>query len=131
MNNEGIGRQLVPHSCARTTTFQIHEKPPGLTLPIRRQVLHLHFEMIQHGSSHSRISAVREVPPTAPRSTARLALPPGSRYVSVSAPPRRHVRQQGLRQARRRVGRDALRLRSEEHTSELQSLITISYAVFC
>src|SRR3546814_4452216 len=32
----------------------------------------------------------------------------------------------------RRVGADvALRLRSEEHTSELQSLMRISYAVFC
>src|SRR3546814_5811868 len=28
-------------------------------------------------------------------------------------------------------GRDRLRLRSEEHTSELQSLMRISYAVFC
>src|SRR3546814_5496886 len=28
-------------------------------------------------------------------------------------------------------GRDGARLRSEEHTSELQSLMRISYAVFC
>src|SRR3546814_8927671 len=28
-------------------------------------------------------------------------------------------------------GRPACRLRSEEHTSELQSLMSISYAVFC
>src|SRR3546814_3853584 len=46
---------------------------------------------------------------------------------------------QGRRQAYfRRIGRrqsdfpcDALRRRSEEHTSELQSLMRISYAVFC
>src|SRR3546814_4168601 len=30
-----------------------------------------------------------------------------------------------------RTGRGAFRLRSEEHTSELQSLMRISYAVFC
>src|SRR3546814_2164338 len=30
-----------------------------------------------------------------------------------------------------KVGRRAIRLRSEEHTSELQSLMRISYAVFC
>src|SRR3546814_7594981 len=29
------------------------------------------------------------------------------------------------------IGRDLLDLRSEEHTSELQSLMRISYAVFC
>src|SRR3546814_7767769 len=31
----------------------------------------------------------------------------------------------------RRAGDPAARLRSEEHTSELQSLMRISYAVFC
>src|SRR3546814_4821331 len=31
----------------------------------------------------------------------------------------------------RRLFRDGLRARSEEHTSELQSLMRISYAVFC
>src|SRR3546814_8598341 len=31
----------------------------------------------------------------------------------------------------RYTGRDGLRFRSEEHTSELQSLMRISYAVFC
>src|SRR3546814_5544784 len=40
----------------------------------------------------------------------------------------------GLRQAAARPGPDGRRgecLRSEEHTSELQSLMRISYAVFC
>src|SRR3546814_2921478 len=32
---------------------------------------------------------------------------------------------------RRKAGRDAIAIRSEEHTSELQSLMRISYAVFC
>src|SRR3546814_6195639 len=41
-----------------------------------------------------------------------------------------------IRRGRLQVGRDARdalggRLRSEEHTSELQSLMRISYAVFC
>src|SRR3546814_8030711 len=32
---------------------------------------------------------------------------------------------------KRRAGREAGKARSEEHTSELQSLMRISYAVFC
>src|SRR3546814_10279827 len=32
---------------------------------------------------------------------------------------------------RRQLGEDVVALRSEEHTSELQSLMRISYAVFC
>src|SRR3546814_10477424 len=37
----------------------------------------------------------------------------------------------GRRPAAARDGRTARRARSEEHTSELQSLMRISYAVFC
>src|SRR3546814_8164452 len=36
-----------------------------------------------------------------------------------------------LRRPARRMGRQATSHRSEEHTSELQSLMRISYAVFC
>src|SRR3546814_7458790 len=36
-----------------------------------------------------------------------------------------------LRLARDFIGRDATQTRSEEHTSDLQSLLRISYAVFC
>src|SRR3546814_10243973 len=49
--------------------------------------------------------------------------------------PRLHQRAEAL--ARRALGRDiekvefAVAIRSEEHTSELQSLMRISYAVFC
>src|SRR3546814_1674682 len=39
--------------------------------------------------------------------------------------------QPGLRARRAHAGHDARLLRSEEHTSELQSLMRISYAVFC
>src|SRR3546814_4798544 len=46
---------------------------------------------------------------------------------------RRHVdlNQAGGCRSRRPAIGDAERLRSEEHTSELQSLMRISYAVFC
>src|SRR3546814_3594379 len=47
--------------------------------------------------------------------------PPGANRARVSAP----ASAPGRRSARR------VRERSEEHTSELQSLIRISYAVFC
>src|SRR3546814_2702581 len=39
--------------------------------------------------------------------------------------------EQPLRIARRRQGAQPVEPRSEEHTSELQSLMRISYAVFC
>src|SRR3546814_2972030 len=42
------------------------------------------------------------------------------------------VETEGVRRARQRAGTADLKiLRSEEHTSELQSLMRISYAVFC
>src|SRR3546814_9974242 len=37
----------------------------------------------------------------------------------------------GMRRGDEKLGDDILVLRSEEHTSELQSLMRISYAVFC
>src|SRR3546814_13899889 len=74
-----------------------------------------------------------------PRSTRTDTLFP---YTTLFRSARRHPRQQrrlreGLRlpaggALRRRRARAHLRgLRSEEHTSELQSLMRISYAVFC
>src|SRR3546814_2177717 len=95
-----------------------------------------------------------------PRGGARLSVsihPPG-RHIEQPPPPLRrcrgHLPLQGLSQGRRRTaaGHDPRRrrvhpplppprpasripphppLRSEEHTSELQSLMRISYAVFC
>src|SRR3546814_5249618 len=44
---------------------------------------------------------------------------------------RRAVRDQGRAQRIRRLHRPRPRTRSDEHTSELQSLMRISYAVFC
>src|SRR3546814_7416587 len=43
--------------------------------------------------------------------------------------PEKHHRHQELRHIH--AGTDRTRVRSEEHTSELQSLMRISYAVFC
>src|SRR3546814_2895691 len=47
------------------------------------------------------------------------------------AQPRRHRRHGLLRPARAPLRYPIIILRSEEHTSELQSLMRISYAVFC
>src|SRR3546814_6547446 len=51
------------------------------------------------------------------------------RFAQVGAPPRRcrAWRVDGIAEHRVEIGRS----RSEEHTSELQSLMRISYAVFC
>src|SRR3546814_9333505 len=54
---------------------------------------------------------------------AQARWPPGVRLELRLHPPARQV---GLA-----LAPQALRLRSEEHTSELQSLMRISYAVFC
>src|SRR3546814_6461609 len=42
-----------------------------------------------------------------------------------------HLQAAGQLHARQRAVRPLRRVRSEEHTSELQSLMRISYAVFC
>src|SRR3546814_3984286 len=54
--------------------------------------------------------------------------PGGFGYIPQRCPPKRHPEHQ--RQPDRRTTRGC-RKRSEEHTSELQSLMRISYAVFC
>src|SRR3546814_2345311 len=60
---------------------------------------------------------------------ARIAMLPGSRFIEVTA---RFVRSFAELDAVMRVYSDAVAFdRSEEHTSELQSLMRISYAVFC
>src|SRR3546814_8577092 len=61
----------------------------------------------------------------------RLARPRAARMVEDCAD-RRGGERSGIGLAHRLDGRDPdRRLRSEEHTSELQSLMRISYAVFC
>src|SRR3546814_4635611 len=53
----------------------------------------------------------------------------------ASSPTRKRDSRRSLRSTRRHAGRRpaarASKVRSEEHTSELQSLMRISYAVFC
>src|SRR3546814_7923357 len=62
------------------------------------------------------------------RQCGQSAFPPARCTLLGTTPPVFHFRQSGLRSARRCDGRKD---RSEEHTSELQSLMRISYAVFC
>src|SRR3546814_5809576 len=79
-----------------------------------------------------------------PRSTRTDTLFPyttlfrSARALPAAGGARREVRRPGdvgagcrLRRARHEVQRAARRRRSEEHTSELQSLMRSSYAVFC
>src|SRR3546814_1720212 len=54
----------------------------------------------------------------------RLLLPVGERNAAIDGRPARF---KGLRSSRAHM----VMVRSEEHTSELQSLMRISYAVFC
>src|SRR3546814_1862983 len=62
----------------------------------------------------------------APRALCDAAAEAGSGLGFQEMRPRRRRRDRQVPPARRPVG-----LRSEEHTSELQSLMRISYAVFC
>src|SRR3546814_10476448 len=64
---------------------------------------------------------------TAVRSGNRRPLPLTGAWRAAPYRARRQVRGR----ARRRTGAVRNRARSEEHTSELQSLMRISYAVFC
>src|SRR3546814_5791739 len=63
-----------------------------------------------------------------PSSTPSLRGCPGCR---VCAPDPSHGSRSALQTPRAALVRYALAQRSEEHTSELQSLMRISYAVFC
>src|SRR3546814_5648316 len=73
-----------------------------------------------------------------PRSTRTDTLfPYTTRFRSRTPRPRRRRPARGAHQRQRTtrgvvmMGKPVLRDRSEEHTSELQSLMRISYAVFC
>src|SRR3546814_8497216 len=61
---------------------------------------------------------------------AKSSSAPASRKASATECPRRFARRRS-RPPRGGHGRSAPTLRSEEHTSELQSLMRSSYAVFC
>src|SRR3546814_1873094 len=67
--------------------------------------------------------------PTCSQASSRAIAPPrvpGLRCAAAQAV--RHLTPPGVAAARHQLG---LGIRSEEHTSELQSLMRISYAVFC
>src|SRR3546814_3190407 len=67
------------------------------------------------------------------RSSGLSRLPDARRRRGQRGAPQRSTRRLGRRRAQpvRRLPLHAARPRSEEHTSELQSLMRISYAVFC
>src|SRR3546814_9782074 len=69
-------------------------------------------------------------PPSPGQRIRRLGPGLGHRLPDRRQPERAAPVSGGGGRARRRAGR-GLRVRSEEHTSELQSLMRISYAVFC
>src|SRR3546814_6565463 len=70
------------------------------------------------GEARHRRSRARRDFPTAKAAVAPVKQPAGTRARERALPPRRLPSPRGRR-------------RSEEHTSELQSLMRISYAVFC
>src|SRR3546814_6511400 len=72
--------------------------------------------------------ALSQVPGTGPRRVA--GGPPGRAAAGALVPCRLHAAGPGRRDRLPEQGH-RLRHRSEEHTSELQSLMRISYAVFC
>src|SRR3546814_10908845 len=78
--------------------------------------------------SRAAAANVQRVPGRAP-SQAGPAAPPSSRYRDSTASARGSC--QSVLRSPAGVQPATLALRSEEHTSELQSLMRISYAVFC
>src|SRR3546814_2962844 len=73
------------------------------------------------------IQAVTEPPPPPPAQTAEQI--EARVNAATSDPAQRELLTQGYTQAQQQG--DGALWRSEEHTSELQSLMSISYAVFC
>src|SRR3546814_3727229 len=77
-----------------------------------------------HLLHHSRVAQFDQAPVRA-----RLAPAPGFPAIAHVHAPARHDQAERHAKVRIVIGHDAPR--SEEHTSELQSLMRISYAVFC
>src|SRR3546814_3620222 len=66
----------------------------------------------------------------------RISRPPGEPFIAIVCRHRADTRRAGMQGANADLVSSGLKictalLRSEEHTSELQSLMRISYAVFC
>src|SRR3546814_9700513 len=100
---------LFPH----TTLFRSHHGQRTRTEQ-RRQPLAAAGKLVEHGRPQCRIDQF-------------ALLRAGGRVVGVGIAMLQHDRVGGMR----RQGCSQVGLRSEEHTSELQSLMRISYAVFC
>src|SRR3546814_8043198 len=84
-------------------------------------------------SSRRRRGVVEPARLPAPARSGLSRLPDARRRRGQRGAPQRSTRRLGRRRAQpvRRLPLHAARPRSEEHTSELQSLMRISYAVFC
>src|SRR3546814_3594601 len=92
--------------------------PPGVMVPLRQRgqkLIALGIGQLRH--------------PSLPSSAPRMGCSPFSPHRRRLAPPPHSSAAGDIRQAHRPAAAD--RDRSEEHTSELQSLMRISYAVFC
>src|SRR3546814_9522443 len=75
-------------------------------------------------------TAIQNVASRLPRVIGRFTMPPRNTRLKVSAPGA-GVRFKSMASRGWEPSQNTLTYRSEEHTSELQSLMRISYAVFC
>src|SRR3546814_6724872 len=86
----------------------------------------LHILVSTRGLAHAHRDVERELTDRLPPERIRVAT--GSFMVALVAAARSDLILTAPAQV---IGREAAQFRSEEHTSELQSLMRISYAVFC
>src|SRR3546814_10440446 len=103
--------------------------PPKTTVPKKNwRKAPTHFKPVYHGKVPGPVNCYPPNPPLA-----RLFGPDPSATLMqrwhVLAPPGQHGPRNRSAIALKRCG--GSRMRTEEHTSELQSLMRISYAVFC
>src|SRR3546814_4473527 len=89
--------------------------------------------MAEHGFSQRRACRLIEVDPKTVRREATADAQAVRQRLRELAGERRRFgcRRLGIMLAREGITMNHKKLRSEEHTSELQSLMRISYAVFC
>src|SRR3546814_10557846 len=126
---------LVRHVCVSQFFFLMIRRPPRST---RTDTLCPYTTLVRspgqipHRDRKHQIRDARDGNRAVPRCRRRLvsvaAAGADGAVPRADRPPARWCRVQG---ARPRDALSARRRRSEEHTSELQSLMRISYAVFC
>src|SRR3546814_9431847 len=118
-------RNAMARSAARNADLVVVVGTPGVKG--LHSLLRVIREVIAAGVPGSQVLPVINRAPRDPRARAEIAATLGELLAlggETSVPSPLHLSE------RHRV-EDALRDRSEEHTSELQSLMRISYAVFC